>query len=80
MLGLADTLIERDALGEDDQRPNNLVRIPRSRLGGTKAFAVKHIAGPDGGCTPRRLDIAYTRCKESGRITLSLHFTPARGH
>ena len=80
MLGLADTLIEPDVFGEDDQRPNNLVKIPRSRLGGTKAFTVKHIAGPDGGCTRRRLDIFYTTCSESGRITLTLRFTPARRH
>ena len=80
MLGLADTLIEPDVFGEDDQRPNNLVMIPRSRLGGTKAFTVKHMAGPDGGCTRRRLEIFYATCSESGRITLTLHFAPARGH
>ncbi len=80
MLGLADTLIEPDALGEDDQRPNDLVKIPRSRLGGTKAFTVKHSAGPDGGCTRRRVDTFYTKCSETGRITLTLHFTPAHGH
>ncbi|MGZ4295716.1 MAG: hypothetical protein ACXVR1_09770 [Solirubrobacteraceae bacterium] len=49
--------------------------IPRSRLLGQTAFSVRHTAGPDEGC-PRLAD--YTRCSESGSLTLILRFTRAR--
>jgi hypothetical protein len=77
LLGLADTQIEVDVLGESDARPNDRISIPRAKLYGTKPFTVKHTAGPDLGCSSRTAMLFYTSCSESGRIALILHFRPA---
>jgi hypothetical protein len=76
LLGLADTQIEVDVLGESDARPDDRISIPRAKLYGTRAFTIKHTAGPDLGCSSRAAMLFYTRCSESGRIALVLHFKP----
>jgi hypothetical protein len=77
LLGLANTQMEVDVLGESDARPNDRISIPRAKLYGTKAFTIKHTAGPDLGCSSRTALLFYTDCNESGRIALVLHFKPA---
>jgi hypothetical protein len=74
LFGLEGTLIERDAFAENPLKRSSLT-IPRSRLLGRSAFSIHHSAGPDEGC-PRLSE--YTQCTESGRLTLTLRFTPAR--
>jgi hypothetical protein len=74
LFGLAGTHIEPDAFLENSLKPGSLT-IPRSRLLGRTAFSVRHSAGPDQGC-PRLSE--YSQCAESGRLTLTLRFKPAR--
>jgi hypothetical protein len=77
LLGLADTQIEVDVLGESDARPKDRIKIPRAKLFGRKAFTIKHTAGPDLGCSSRTAMLFYTHCSESGSMALILHFKPA---
>jgi hypothetical protein len=74
LFGLADTAIEPDAFFENGLKPGSLV-IPRARLEGRRAFSIRHSVGPDGGCARRS---EYTRCTQSGRLTLTLRFRPGR--
>ena len=73
LYGLADTHIEPDVFFENGLKRGSLT-VPRSRLLGKMAFSVRHTVGPDEGC-PRLAD--YTRCTESGSLTLTLRFTRA---
>lgn len=73
LFGLGDTRMEPDAFAENDLKPAHFT-VPRSRLSGRKAFTIKRTVGPDGGCPRREL---YTRCTETGGLTLTLHFKRA---
>jgi hypothetical protein len=73
MLGLRDTEIEADALVENDAHPSHLT-VPRRLFRRGRPFTIRHVVRPDGGC-PRRL---LTHCVESGRLTLTLHFSHPR--
>lgn len=72
LFGLQGSLIEPDALLENDARPERL-SIPRARLQGRAPFTVTHSARPDGGCSRE----VYSRCTQRGSIKLTLRFEPA---
>jgi hypothetical protein len=70
LFGLGDTTMEPDAFAENDARPAHLT-VPRSRFKGSRPFTIRRAVGPDGGCPRREL---YSRCTETGGLTLTLRF------